>query len=64
MSLTQSNVANAIGPSGGGGWIKGRENMKMTEIKEILGAFEEDSVLRTKDKPENLQDLVAVSWRV
>jgi len=43
----------------GGNWIKGKENMKFNEMKEILDSFEEKSVLKTKDKPENLQDLIA-----
>ena len=47
--------------SSGGDWIKGKENMKFNEMKEILDSFEEKSVLKTKDKPENLQDLIAVS---
>lgn len=45
--------------SSGGDWIKGKENMKFNEMKEILDSFEEKSVLKTKDKPENLQDLIA-----
>jgi len=44
---------------GGGGWIIGRNNMKMTEMQEIMDSFEENSVLKSKDKPENLQDLIA-----
>ena len=46
---------------GGGAWIKGKANMKMTEMQEIMDSFEEESVLKTKDKPESLQDLIAVS---
>lgn len=43
----------------GGNWVKGKENMKFGEFKEILDSFNEKSVLKTKDKPENLQDLIA-----
>jgi len=52
MTTSQSRV-------GGGAWIKGKESMKMSEIQQVMDSFEENSVLKTKDKPENLQDLIA-----
>jgi len=52
-------MSSLLETSIGGNWIKGKENMKLGEMKEILDSFEEKSVLKTKDKPENLQDLIA-----
>ena len=49
---------------GGGAWIKGKESMKMSEIQQVMDSFEDNSVLKTKDKPENLQDLIAVSGKL
>ena len=57
MTTSQSRV-------GGGAWIKGKESMKMSEIQQVMDSFEENSVLKTKDKPENLQDLIAVSGKL
>ena len=45
----------------GGAWIKGKDNMKMSEIQSVMDSFQDGSVLKTKDKAENLQDLIAVS---
>lgn len=53
-----SSMEVAVG-GGGGAWIKGKENMKLTEIQRVMDSFEEHSVLKTKDKAENLQDLIA-----
>ena len=59
MSLMEMTVGS--GNVGGGAWIKGKDNMKMSEIQSVMDSFQDGSVLKTKDKAENLQDLIAVS---